>query len=425
MKIAVVGGGFTGLSCALYLIENRCEVVLYEEGKTLGGLAGGVREKHRKWVLENFYHHVFTNDKEILGLAKKVGAGILIKNPITTSFLNKKEIRLDSPISVLKFSGLSVWGRLRMGMGLFILKLIPNGLFLEKYKVVQALPRLIGKEGYQVIWEKLILAKFGPFADRVNMAWFWTRVAKRTKNLGYFEGGFQNLADKVGESIEKKGGKIIRGAEIASVRNTETPPAGRAGRNDKWVVGSEEFDGVVMTTPVPVTEKILGEKINFPKINYLWAQTMVLELNERLINGYWMNILEKNWPFLVAVEHTNMIDKKYYGNSRIVYLGNYLPDDDKQLVMGQEDLLSMYLPYLRKINKRFRKKWIKSVEVFRKPFAQPVFPVNYSKEVPKIKREYKGLYLANMSMVYPFDRGTNYAAKMGFDVAKQIIKDLR
>jgi protoporphyrinogen oxidase len=290
------------------------------------------------------------------------------------------------------------------------------------------LPRLIGKEGYKVVWEKLIKAKFGPYADTVNMAWFWARVAKRTKNLGYFEGGFQNLANKTGEYIEKKGGRIIRGAGIATVRSTETrndptSPTATLGAG-KWVVGDEGFDGVVMTAPAPVAEKVLGDKIHFPKINYLWGQTLVLELSERLINGYWMNVLEKDWPFLVVVEHTNMIDKKYYGNNRVVYLGNYLPEENNQLKMSAEQLVTKYLPYLRKVNKGFRKKWIKSMAVFRKPYAQPVFPINYAKEIPKMKVE-RGLYLANMSMVYPYDRGTNYAVKMGFDVAKQIATDLK
>jgi len=172
-------------------------------------------------------------------------------------------------------------------------------------------------------------------------------------------------------------------------------------------------------------EKILDVDIDpFPKISYLWGQTVMLKLNKKLIKGYWMNILEKNWPFLVLVEHTNMIDKKYYGNNRVLYLGNYLPEDSKQLKMTQEELITMYLPYLRKVNRLFRKKWIKGAAVFRKPFAQPVFPVNYSKELPEIKTKHKGLYLANMSMVYPFDRGTNYAVKMGNDVAKMIVRDL-
>ena len=421
MKIAIVGGGFTGLACALCLIENGFKVVLYEEESSLGGLAGGLHEKNWRWSLEYFYHHVFTTDKDILALAKNVGAKVLIKKPLTTSFLNKKEAQFDSPVSVLRFSGLSIFERLRMGIGLAVLKLIPNGLFFEKYRVVEMLPRLIGKEGYAVIWEKLLMAKFGPFADKANMAWFWARVAKRTKNLGYIEEGFQSLAEKIGVYIEKKGGKIMLNSSIDLYRF----PIRSGMTEGKWTVGGEKFDGVVMTTPAPVAEKILGKKIKFPKINYLWGQTVILELSEKLISGYWMNILEKNWPFLVVVEHTNMIDKKYYGNNRIVYLGNYLPENSKQLQMDGGELITKYLPYLRKINKGFRKKWIKSIKVFRKPFAQPVFPLNYSKEVPQMKQDHKGLYLANMSMVYPFDRGTNYAVKMGTEVAKKIIKDLR
>ncbi len=419
MKIAVVGGGFTGLACALSLAEKKVEVVVYEETNSLGGLAGGVKMENWKWSLEYFYHHVFTNDKDVLGLAKKVGVETLIKKPVTTSFLNKKELQLDSPISVLKFSEMSIWGRLRMGMGLAILKLIPNGLFLEKYRVVDYLPKLIGKEGCEAVWEKLLRAKFGPFADRVNMAWFWTRVAKRTKNLGYFNEGFQSLADKTEKKIVEMGGRIVLGSEIASIRQDGTT-------KNKWRIDNEEFDGVIITTPAPITDKLIGKEISsFPKIDYLWGQTVIMELKQKLINGYWMNILEKNWPFLVAVEHTNLIDKKYYGNNRVVYLGNYLPEESKQLQMTTEELITLYLPYLRKINRLFRKKWIKRVSVFRKPFAQPVFPINYSEELPKMKTKLAGLYLANMSMVYPFDRGTNYAVKMGNEVAKQVLGDLR
>lgn len=417
MRIAVIGGGFTGLVCAQQLVEKGVGVVLFEEGKALGGLAGGIKMPGWRWSLEYFYHHVFTNDREILGLAKKVGVTTQIKKPVTTSFVNKKELQLDSPISVLRFTELSLWARIRMGAGLAFLKFIPNGEFLEKYKVVDMLPKLIGRGGYQLIWERLLESKFGPYSKSVNMAWFWTRVAKRTKNLGYFEGGFQNLADKIGIEINKLGGEIKLGTKVKSVKRE---------KNGSWKVNGESFDGVVMTAPAPVTEKLLmEEKIVFPKLSYLWGQTVILELNKKTIRGYWMNILEKKWPFLVLVEHTNMIDKKYYGNNRVVYLGNYLPEGDKQLKMTKDQLIAMYLPYLRKVNKTFRKKWIKSVSVFRRPYAQPVFPVNYSRQLPKMKTEYKGLYLANMSMVYPFDRGTNYAVNMGMDVAKQLLRDLR
>jgi protoporphyrinogen oxidase len=414
MRIAVIGGGFTGLSCALGLLADKAEVVIFEENEMLGGLAKGFNPGNWKWSLEFFYHHVFTNDKEIAALAKEVGWPVIVKSPVTTSFIEGKEIQLDSPMSVLKFSQMSIWGRIRMGAGLAVLKVIPNGLFLEKYLVTKTLPGLIGNEGYQMIWEKLLKAKFGPFADKVNMAWFWTRVAKRSKNLGYFEEGFQKLIEITGEKIVDKGGEIRLKTRVADMRQ----------RNGKWLVNGEVFDGVVMTTPAPIAEKILGKTI-FPKINYLWGQTVVLELNHKLIGGYWMNILERNWPFLVTVEHTNMIDKKYYDEHRIIYLGNYLPEGNKQLQMTREELLNLYLPYLKKINRQFKKKWIKNVFLFREPFSQPVFPVNYSSELPKIKTETTGLYLANMSMVYPFDRGTNYAVKMGRDVARMVVADLK
>ncbi|HIE84119.1 MAG TPA: FAD-dependent oxidoreductase, partial [Dehalococcoidia bacterium] len=37
MKVAVVGGGVTGLAAAYHLVNNGVNVTIYESGETLGG----------------------------------------------------------------------------------------------------------------------------------------------------------------------------------------------------------------------------------------------------------------------------------------------------------------------------------------------------------------------------------------------------
>ncbi len=420
-KVAVIGGGFTGLSCALYLATHGYTPVIFESANRCGGLATGFNPGKWKWDLEAFYHHVFTNDKDIIEIAKLVGCPVQIKKPVTNSFIHQREVRLDSPLSLLRFSGMSVLSRIRMGFGLAILKIIPNGIFLEKYRVVDVLPKLLGAQGYKQIWEKLLKAKFGPYLGEVNLAWFWSRVAKRTKNLGYFEGGFGKLIKKIEEYVVKNGGEIRLETKVASI---EMDPRLREDDTMKVMVNGEKFAAVVVTIPAAKLGGVL-KGVEFPKINYLWGQTLILELSRKFIQGYWLNILEENFPFLVAVEQTNMIDKKNYAGKRVVYLGNYLPDGHKLLKMSKEQLIKLYTPYLKKINHLFKKSQIKESHLFQQPFAQPVFPVNYSIKIPKMRTETPGVYLANMSMVYPFDRGTNYAVKMGTDVAKMIADDLK
>jgi len=415
MRIAIIGGGFTGLSAAIRLVDEKQEVVVFEAADSLGGLAGCFKPKHWSWCLEYFYHHIFTNDKEIIAIAEKVGEPAKFRVPLTTSFIKGREVQLDTPVSVLKFGQISLLSRLRMGFGLLLLKMISNGIFLEKYRVVKFLPLLIGGEGYREIWEKLMKAKFGPFVEKINMAWFWSRVAKRTKSLGYFDGGFLKLLVAMGKYVENNGGKISLGVRVEKMKE----------KSGKWLVNGEEFDKVLITTPAPIADKIAPDSgVVWPRIDYLWGQTLILELHRGVIDGYWMNILEKNWPFLVAVEHTNFIDKRNYGGKVVMYLGNYLPDGDPRLAMETKELLHFFLPYLKKINTDFSEKWVTNLWSFKSPYAQPVFPTNYSKRLPVFKTRQKGLYVANMSMVYPNDRGTNYAVKMGTDVADMILGEL-
>ncbi len=415
MKVAIVGGGFAGLAAGVKLIENGVEVVVIEAEKSLGGLAGGFKGEGWEWNLEKFYHHIFDNDLAIKALAEKVGLAAVMYDPRTEVMVNGRKRQLDTALSVLKYDQMSLMGRLRMGLGLGVLKVIRNGKWLERFRAVKVLPVLLGKEGYERVWEPLLSAKFGSLVGKVNMAWFWARVAKRTKRLGYFGGGFGALAEKIGEHIKIRGGGISVDKQIGEIEIKDGKP----------FVDGVEYDGVLLTVPAPIANKLVGEEIlSTLKIDYLWGQAMVLELRQSLMTGYWLNILEKHWPFLVVVEHTNLIDKSHYGGSEIVYLGNYLEEGDERLKEGDQKLVERYLPYLKKINKEFKKGWIKKSYRFQAPFAQPVFPVNYSKQIPKIQTKLPGVYVANMSMVYPWDRGTNYAVEIGERAAAEILKKL-
>lgn len=410
MRVAIIGGGFIGLAAGIDLVDDGIEVSVFESEKRLGGLAVGFKDQGWDWSLERYYHHIFANDRDVIEVAKKVGLPAIFTVPKTNSWIGARERQLDSPVSLLKFGDISFWARIRMGVGILFFKLIPNGMFLEKWRVVDKLPVFMGAEGYRKVWKPLLEAKFGPYLPQVNLAWFWARVYKRTQALGYFEGGFQSLADKMGGYIKTKGGKILLDHKIKTIKQDGS---------GVWWIDDKKFDRVLITVPAPAVDKLIGaEIIEWPKIDYLHAQTLILEMDQSLMKGYWLNILEKDFPFLVAVEHTNFMNKKHYGDKVVVYLGNYLNQDDKRLRMTEEQLIKLYIPYIKKINPKFESAWIKKSWLFESPYSQPVFPINYSKLIPTQKTGLTGLYISNMSMVYPWDRGTNYAIAAGQEAVR-------
>src|SRR5690349_24946693 len=108
MNIAIIGAGFTGLSAAYQLVKQGHKVTIFEKDTHPGGLALGYQEKNWDCTLEHHYHHWFTNDKFILGLAKEIKHTVLIKRPKTSVYIDGRIFQLDSPKEVLLFPTLSV-----------------------------------------------------------------------------------------------------------------------------------------------------------------------------------------------------------------------------------------------------------------------------------------------------------------------------
>jgi len=423
MKIAIIGAGFTGLSAAYELVKKGHDVVIFEKDSQPGGLAIGYKEEKWKWPLEKTYHHMFTNDKNILNLAHEINQEIIIKRPKTSVYIENKMFQLDSPITVLSFPLLTFFERLRMSAVIAFLKIDPLWKPLEKYRASEVLPRLMGKKAYEMIWEPLFINKFGKYSDNISLAWFWARIKKRTPSLAYPKGGFLSFAKALVKIIEKKGGKFYFDTEVTQVYSNTKPAIKLKNiKNVKFEI--ENFDKIIITMPSFILLKIAPQlpknyKEDLKKLQSLGATNLVLRLKKPFFENdiYWLNVCDKNSPIMAIVEHTNYMNKKFYNNESLIYLGNYKSIDDSYFKMTKEEMLKMFDPYLKKINPNYSENII-GYTLFKTPFAQSIVTANYSKIIPPAKTPLKNVFLANIEQVYPWDRGTNYAVELGQKIAR-------
>lgn len=112
------------------------------------------------------------------------------------------------------------------------------------------------------------------------------------------------------------------------------------------------------------------------------------------------------------IEHTNLIGSENYNNSHIFYICNYLSKDDKEYHMNETELIDEYEQHLKMAFPHFEKSLIKSAHLFRDNFAQPVIEVGYQNKILPHSTPLKNVYLANMSQIYPENRGINQSIRL-------------
>ncbi|MCR4276871.1 MAG: FAD-dependent oxidoreductase [Candidatus Roizmanbacteria bacterium] len=420
MKIAILGGGITGLTAGYYLAKKGHQVTIIEKGEVLGGLATGFKEKDWDWYLERAYHHLFASDSDILNFAKEIGyKKIYFNKPITSSlFLVGDKLSafpLDTPIDLLMFPLLGLIDKLRAGIIILFLKLSP---FLPVYKTMTSeefLKKTMGIKVWNVLWQQLFRGKFGKYAGIISSSFIWARINKRTKALGYIEGGFQNFIDYIEDMLKRMRVSILKSCEIKDIKK----------KGSKFVINNIEYDKVISTLPSPVLSRLASGLFSkeylfrFDKLKYLNAITLILETDKPILDKtYWLNICTEKIPFMVLAQHTNFADKKNYNGRHLAYVGWYVDGDSKLLKMNKDEILKLVLPHLRKIsNSKFQ---ISNSYLFKAPWAQPIFDKEFEKNKPDFVTPDKNFFIANLDMTYPYDRGTNYAVKLGKEVIELI-----
>ena len=421
--IVIVGGGFTGLAAAYDLAAAGRKVVLLEKDATVGGLAGGFSVGG--YTLEKFYHHWFTNDVHVMDLIRDIGRSdeVVFRPTRTGMYYANTIFRLSTPLDLLKFQALSLPNRIRLGLLALRARRIRDWKSIEHLTAREWLIRLAGPEVFRVVWEPLLVGKFGHYADKVGAVWFWKKLALRggsrardgREMLAYYKGGFSELAEALKSRLEADGGRgpaAIRRSRDSQSKTTEWRKCSRGrGRSGQARCCSPRRCRSPPICSIRMSRRIMSASLR--RIDYLANICLVLELDRSLSETYWLNVNDPSFPFVGVIEHTNFEPPESYGGRHIVFLSKYLPESDALFQMEDGEVLDFAVPHLQRMFPDFRREWITGHHVWRALHSQPIAEPDYSGLIPAEQTPLDNVLITSMAQIYPEDRGTNYAIRGG------------
>ncbi len=435
--VVIMGAGFCGLAAGFELSQRGIRVTILERDAEIGGLAGSFRVKDER--LEKFYHHWFTNDQHILQLVKELGTQqqVLFRPAKTGMYFANDFFKLSTPFDLLRFTPLSVIDRLRLGFLALRARRVLGWHDLEDLSAAEWLTRMGGKKVYDIVWEPLLRGKFGDVAPEISAVWFWNKLKLRggsrgkkgEEQLAYYRGGFAALAEQLTTRIVQTGGQVrtqspvnalvVKGGRISGVET-----------NGEYLAA----DAVIATPALPLVADLLAPHVaptyvtHLRRIRYLANVCLVLELDRKLSDTYWLNVNDPHFPFVGVIEHTNFEPVSTYAGRHIVYLSKYLPVTDPFYALADNQLLDTILPALQRMFPAFQRNWILDFHVWRARYAQPIVERRYSSLIPRHETPVAGLFISTMAQIYPEDRGTNYAIREGRkvgDLVAQCVNSLK
>jgi protoporphyrinogen oxidase len=431
VRVAVIGAGVCGLVAAHRIGAAGHAVDVYERWPGLGGQAAtvDVGGDHR---LERYYHHLFTTDRHIAALYDELGLEIEWRPSSVAMFTHGRQWPFTTPRDLLRFGPLSPIDRLRMGVAVLALQRRGDRAAFERVTARAWIERWMGHGPWREVWGPMLRGKFGARADEIAMVWLWGKLRlrrgedAREEKLGYPAGSWEPLFGALRERIESRGGRVLIDRPAVRIApgfevTFGAPGSFRAGHDPRAFepAGGERYDRVLATVPNDVFAHLTD--LPEPAIEYFAALCLLLELDRPFSDYYWTNVADRELPFVGLIEHTNFVEPERYDGRRFLYVANYLEHGHELLSLDADALLDRYLPGLRKVNPAFDPSWVRARWLHREPAAQPIVTVGYHERIPPLRTPVPGLVLANTTQVYPEDRGTNYAVRLGDQAAEALL----
>lgn len=433
-SVAIVGGGFTGLTAAWRLARQGVNVTVYEAGSVVGGLAGGCEILGQP--VERAYHFLYKTDEYMLGMLEELG----IRDQLTyhkssvSTYYDGTLYPMMNPIDLIKFKPLSFINRIRAGVSVLYLQKVKNWQKLTGISAMDWLTKYAGKQVTDVIWEPLLRGKFDRYYDKVTMCWLWGRIKQRVESrddslkgeaLGYIKGGFATVVHQLVEQISKHGGTIKLNSPVSTLTKNADDTLTISSGDD-----NNQFDKVLLTVPCKVAHRLLAEHEptdpdwfgRLTAIDYLDAAVMLFATDEPISDYYWHNINTPNSPFVVFLSLTSLIGTQRFGGKHVYYIGDYIPSEHPYMTDSEDSLRQKWFSALGKMFPNFSEEHVIDAQIYRFKDAQHIVDIGFEDKIPDYQTPCPNVLLCNFAQIFPMDRGTNYAVRDGYAMADRLME---
>ena len=437
MKVGIIGGGAAGLAAGYNLAKKGIQVEVFERDKVLGGLAGSFLLDGG--YVEKFYHFICLHDFTYLNILQDLGLSHRLQWRLTDmgQFYRGKLYSFGRPYDLLLFPHLPFMEKIRFARNIMKIK----SADWEDWKKIENIPvddwllDTFGEHVYRTLHEPMVRLKFGKYKQRLSASWMWARIHRLGKSrtrirqrekVGYVEGGSQIIMDALGSEIENSGGRITLQAQVESFIFDGNSVRG-------VVVNGQErrFDAVLSTVPLPAFLRLIPSWLNdeywqkLRNIESIGVVCVFLRTRKSLTRFFWTNINDPKIELAGIIEYTRLNPLPHLGGDSIVYLPQYLPSSTEKFAKPDNEIISEYLGYLKRINPQFSEEDVKMALVFREKYAQPICEVGFTTDIPEMRTPLAGLYLTDSSQLHPDDRTISNSLGLGKSAASLIQMDFQ
>ncbi len=425
-KVAVIGGGLSGLTSAVYLADQNFLVHLYEASPKLGGRTSSFFFNQTGQLTDNGQHLIMGCYDFALDYINKINAleTLFIQDSLSINFVerNNVEYKLDAssgiyPVNILlaltKYKALNWIERLR------IIKLISKLFFyptflLDDYSVKEWLIKEKQSErSLKVLWEIIAVGALNSCIEKSSARIFadilkqiFLRNNKSTVIIFPKQNLYESFCHPAEDFIKRKNGQIFLSSRINEImiENGEA----KSIRTQSQVL---DYDFIISAVPFDTFPKIISSehinKFNLPDLKFSPILNVHLWLDK------------------------NIFVEKFYGliNSDVHWIFNHgsyisitISDAQKWMEMDNSIIVKKISNIIKEFFPSFDSNSIKYSKVIKEKKATFIPDKDSLKKRPLSKTRIRNLFLAGDWTNTQLPATIEGAIKSGKTAADQIIR---